>query len=90
MYSQIIPLGRQILVKPDPEESRETETGVIIPDNEEVEQKSFGEVISTGKSVKKVAPGNKVVFSTYAGEDISVKEEDFKLVHEKFILAQLL
>lgn len=88
-YSQIIPMGYQVLVKPDPEESRETESGVILPENEEMEKKSFGEVIDFGDKSTKVEKGDKVVFGTYAGEDIALDDEEFKIVHEKFILAKL-
>jgi len=88
-YKKIIPLGYQVLVKQDPEEDKVSDTGVVRPDSVESEQKSFGEVLEVGENVTKVKVGDHIVYGTWSGDDVELNKEDYKVVHEKFILAKL-
>jgi len=55
----ISPRGNYILVKPDAEASRTTESGLITPDNVEKERPCFGEVIAVGSLVKDIKKGDR-------------------------------
>jgi len=88
-YKKIIPLGYQVLVRQDPEEDKVSESGVVKPDSVEAEQKSFGEVLEIGDKVTKIKLGDHIMYSTYAGEDITLNKEDYVVVHQKHLLAKL-
>lgn len=87
----IIPRGKQILVKPDGEGSRESANGIITPDNEEQETKAIGTVEAVGPEITDVKKGQRVIYGAFAGEDIkfeeSNKEVDFKLLEDEYVLA---
>lgn len=84
----IIPRGKYILVETDKEEKRLSEAGLATPDNEEQEKKSIGTVIAVG-DVKDIKKGDRVVYGTYAGDTIKMKDEEFKLLHDDDVLAFL-
>ncbi len=90
---KIIPRAKQVLVKPDPEESRENEFGIITPDNVEKEQKAFGTVEAVGAEIKDIKKGNRVIYGAYAGEKIKMmqkgKEVDYVLLFDEDVLAFL-
>lgn len=93
--SKIKPRGLQVLIKPDGEKSRVSEYGLSAPENDEQEERATGVVISVGKKVaemddsERINPGDKVVFGVFAGDDIEVDNEDYKLVDEEHVLAFL-
>lgn len=88
---KIIPRSKQILVVPDSEESRESDYGIMTPDNVEQEKKSIGTVIAVGKEIKDVKKNDRVIFGTFAGERIklreSSKEVDYILLLDEDVLA---
>ena len=89
----IIPRGRTILVKPDPEQDRVSESGIVTPDSVELERKAIGTVIALSSWRKlwaffgsPVRVGAKVLYGVYVGEsavDTKTKEE-FKLLYVSF------
>jgi len=85
----IKPRGKQVLIKPDAEKSRESENGIITPSNVEQEQKAIGTVIAVGTDVKDIKKGDRVVYGVFAGDPIKFDEVDYKFVHEEFILGIL-
>lgn len=85
--SNIHPRGKQVLVQPDSKESRENEHGLITPSNVEQEQKSIGKVIAVGPEIKDIKKGDRVIYGTYAGDDLSIEDNDYKLLNEEFVLA---
>jgi len=89
IYKKIIPLGYQVLIKQVDEDAKVSDGGIVTPDNEEQEQKSFGEVLEIGEKVTKVKVGDNVVYGTYAGDNIDLEKDAFVLVQQKFILAKL-
>jgi len=88
---KIKPRGKYILVQPDGESSRESEYGIITPNNIEQESKAIGTVIDIGSDIKDIKRKNRVVYGAFAGEQIkfqeSTKEVDFVLLHDDDILA---
>ncbi len=91
------PLGDRVLVKPFEESQLETKTdaGIIIPDTAKGEKPQQGEIIAVGEGSlddgKRIAPpvskGDKVVFSKYGYDEITIGDEEFYLVKSGDILA---
>lgn len=90
---KIIPRGKWVLVKPIEKESRETEQGLILPANEEREQKARGIVEAMGKEVTDIKIWDEVIYGAFAGENIkyreSGKEVEYKLLLDEDIIAFL-
>ena len=88
---KITPRKHYVLVKAEEAESKENKYGLLTPSNVEQEQKAFGEVISVGKDVDDIKKGDRVIYGTYAGENVklpeSKKDFDYKLLHSDDIIA---
>ncbi len=84
------PLGDRVLVKPLKEETT-TASGIVLTTGTDEKKKDQGEVmaIGSGEKVQKLnlEVGNKVVFGSYAGEEIEFENETYKVLEEKDILA---
>ena len=89
MKLKIIPRRKQVLVKPDDEVGRLTETGLYKPDTVEQERKAVGTVIAVSPEVKDIKKGDKVVYGVYAGDPVSLDGIDYKFVDEESILGFL-
>jgi chaperonin GroES len=89
--TKIYPRGKQILVKPDGEVSRESEFGIITPDSVEQEERAIGTVLAVGQEIKDVKKDQRVIYGAYAGEKISLKETnkevDYILLFDEDVLA---
>ena len=85
----IIPRGKHILVKPDDEESRVSKSGLVKPGNIEQERKSVGTVIEIGSEIEDIKKDDKVIYGTYAGDEVQLNDVEYKLIHEEYILAFL-
>lgn len=85
----IKPRGKYVFVKVDTEESRESANGIITPSNVEQERKSTGTVLSLSKFVDDLKKGDRVIFGTYAGEDVKISGSAYKLLEETDILATI-
>lgn len=87
----IKPRGKNILIERDAEGSRESENGIITPDNVEQEQKAFGTVMAVGPEVTDVKKGDRVIYGVYSGEQIEVeikgKKHDYRLVPDEDVIA---
>jgi len=88
------PLGDRVLVKRHDAEER-TAGGIVLPDTAK-EKPQQGEVIAVGvgrtlDSGKKVPltvkKGDRVLFTSYAGNEVKVEGEEFLLMREEDILA---
>ena len=86
---KITPRKKWICVKPDPEESRITDSGLVKPDNVEQERKSIGTVVSVGSEVVDLKKGDKVLYGAFAGERLEFEKEklEFYLLHDDDIVA---
>ncbi len=95
----IQPLGSRVLVKPYTKEELQSKNnfGIILPEKDSKEKSEQGMVVAIGKGDYvdgKLVPmtvrvGDKVAFSKYGYEEISVSGEDYFLIKEDSILAVL-
>ena len=84
------PLGERILVKRVEEETK-TKSGIIIPDSAK-EKPLEATVEAISKEIQKegeVKVGDKVVFSKYSGNEITLDGKDFLVMEIKDILGVL-
>lgn len=86
----ITPRPNWIFVRPDDEDPRESESGLLRPDNLEQEKKSYGTVLSVGKEISDIGVGDRVIYGTYAGETLTIEEKEYKLLHNDDIVAKFL
>lgn len=91
MAATFKPRGKYVLVRPDNDQDKENEFGLITPSNVEQEKKSIGVVIEVGSEVTDIKQNDKVVFGTYAGETMMVTEEgkevEYRMILEEDIIA---
>lgn len=95
----IAPLGSRVLIKPFTKEELEKKNsfGIILPDSQGKEKSEQGMVLAVGpgesKDGKRIPPavrvGDKVVFSKYGYDDVTVDGEELYLIKEENILAVL-
>lgn len=88
---KIVPRGEWVLVEPITDESRETASGLLLPDTEEKEQKAHGIVKAVGEKVNSLKKGDHVIYGAFAGESMKVgegtAEVDYKLLMDEDIIA---
>jgi chaperonin GroES len=96
MATKVKPYGDRVLVKRLEAEAK-TKGGIVLPDSAKEKPKQ-GKIIAVGdgrvdKSGKKheftVKKGNVVLFTSYAGTDITVEGEEYLIMGEDDILAVL-
>jgi len=88
------PLGDRVLVRPSEEEG-ETGGGILVPDTArkrptegEVLAVGSGRILDNGRRVPiSVNEGEKVIYSKYAGTEVTVEGEDLLVIDEDSILA---
>ncbi|MFA5047974.1 MAG: co-chaperone GroES [Patescibacteria group bacterium] len=87
---KIKPIGDRVLVKAIKEEEV-TKSGIILPDTIDKEKKAEGEIIAIGQGEKVeklgLKVGDRVLFGKYAGEEVKVDEEEYKILSHEDILA---
>jgi len=86
---KITPRNKFVLVKPDEEESRTSENGILTPKNVEKEKKAIGTVVSFGDEIKGIRIGERVIYMMFSGEKLEIKEEKYILLHDDEIIAFL-
>ena len=95
MALKLKPLGDRIIIEPYEEDDSKSSGGIIIPDSSK-EKPLEGEVVSVGngRSDNKgnVTPltlkkGDKILFSKYGGNELSVGGEDLMIMEETDVLA---
>lgn len=91
---KIVPLGDKVVVKRQEAETT-TSGGIVLPDSAKSKPQR-GEVIAIGDGHVKsdgtklpltVKEGDRVIFSSYAGDEIKFGDEDYLLLREGDILA---
>ena len=91
---KIVPLGDRVVVRRAEAESTTT-GGIVLPDSAR-DKPQRGKVVAVGDGhVKKdgtkapltVKAGDQVIFSSYAGDDITIGDDDFLLLRESDFLA---
>jgi len=90
------PLGERVVVEREESEAK-TAGGIVLPDTAK-DKPARGKIISVGngrllddgsRSAPQVKVGDRVVFSSYAGETFKVEERELLLMREDDILAVL-
>lgn len=93
MSQKIIPRGKRILVQRDEATSKESEHGILTPENVEQEQKAFGTVVAVGEGIKDLKKGDRVIYGAFAGEtieeDVKGKVVEYKLLDDEDVIAFL-
>ena len=88
------PLGDRVVVQRDTSEET-TAGGIVLPDSAK-DKPARGRVVSVGdgrmldngkRCAVQVKPGDRVIFSSYAGETFKVSDEELLLMREDDILA---
>ncbi len=94
--SSLIPLGDRVVVQRE-ESEQKTAGGILLPDSAK-DKPARGTVVSVGEGRLdskgqrhglQVKPGDRVVFTSYAGEAFKVGDEELLLMREDDILAIL-
>lgn len=94
--STLIPLGDRVVVERE-EGEQKSSGGILLPDSAK-DKPARGAVVSVGegrldsKGVRhplQVKPGDRVVFSSYAGEAFKIGDDELLLMREDDILAIL-
>lgn len=90
------PLGDRIVIKVI-EDTEQTSGGIFIPDSAK-EKPQKGEVVAVGpgktlddgkREEMEVKTGDKVLFAKYAGTDVKIGEDIFKIMSVKDVLGVL-
>jgi chaperonin GroES len=91
---KIVPLGDRIVLERDVAEST-TSGGIVLPDSAQ-DKPQKGKVIAVGdghvksdgtKVALSLKQGDRVLFSSYAGDEIKIGDEDYLLLRESDVLA---
>lgn len=96
--SPLQPLGDRIVVRPLTEEESGTRSpsGIIIPDTVSKEKPEQGIVVATGpgrigddneRIPMSVAPGDRIIFSKYGFDEVTVGGVEYVIVSEAGVLA---
>lgn len=94
--TRIVPLGDRVVLK-RAEAEETTAGGIVLPDAAK-DKPQQGEVIAIGdghvnsngdRVPLTVKEGDKVIFSSYAGDEITVGDEEYLLLRESDIMATL-
>jgi chaperonin GroES len=88
------PLGDRVVVQPV-EEEETTASGIVLPDTAKEKPKQ-GKILSVGdgklldngkRAAFQVKEGDRVLFSSYAGNEVTVDGEEYLIMSEDDILA---
>lgn len=94
MASKVVPLNDKVLIRRVESEAK-TAGGIVLPDTAKEKPKE-GKVISVGQGKLlengkrgsfQIQPGNRVLFTSYAGTEVTVDGEELLLMTEDDILA---
>lgn len=89
------PAGDRVLVKPDVQEDEKTASGIIIPDSARKEKPETGVVLAVGPGKRSddgtvvpvsVKVGDRVMFSKYGYDEVTIGEEEYYVISESNIL----
>jgi chaperonin GroES len=93
---KLVPLGDRLVVQREASEER-TAGGILLPDSAK-DKPTRGVIIAVGdgrildngsRAPLQVKTGDKVLFTSYAGEQIDVDGEEYLLMNESEVLAVL-
>jgi len=90
----IRPLNDHVVIRPVKQEEV-TKSGIVIPDTAREEKPEQGDVIAVGpgkllengqRAAMSVKPGDKVLFTKYAPDEVEIEGEDYLVIQEEKIL----
>ena len=92
----IRPLGDRIVVLPTPSEEK-TKSGIVLPDTAkekpqegEVIAVGSGKLLETGQRVPiDLKPGDKILFSKYAGNEVKLDDVEYLIMRESDVLGAI-
>lgn len=85
MSSPLVPLADYVVAQAE-EANNKTLSGLYLPDNA-AEKPKTAKVIATGKDVKQVKSGERIVYKSYSTTEVKVGDQEYILVKEEDILA---
>ncbi len=87
MKTTIQPLGENVLIQAQTQEEQ-TESGIFLPETATKEKPQQGTVVAVGTDDEiAVKPGQTVIYSRYAGTEVTVDGTDYLIVKNDDILA---
>jgi chaperonin GroES len=85
MNVPIQPLADYVVAKAE-EPLAKTAGGLYLPDNAQ-EKPKVAKVLATGKDVKQVKTGERIIYKSYSTTEIKIDNDEYILVKEEDILA---
>ena len=85
---KLVPLGDRVVIKALVAEET-TKSGIVLP-GQAKEKPSQAEVVAVGPGgevTMQVKPGDKVIYSKYAGTEVKLDDEEYIVVKQNDILA---
>lgn len=90
---KLSPLGERVVLKESVAEET-TKSGIVLP-SQAKEKPQYAEVVEVGPGIvvdgekipMEVKPGDKVIYSKYAGMEVKLGDEEFIIVKQSDILA---
>ena len=89
------PAGDRVLVKPGEVAYEKTASGIIIPDTAQKEKPERGIIVAVGEGKRnekgdllsmRYKVGDKIMFSKYGYDEITINEEEYYVISESNIL----
>lgn len=84
MSSPIKPLGDRVVAVREQAQEK-TASGLYLPDNAK-EKPVLAKVVATGKSVKDVKTGDKILYKEYSTTEVKINGSEYLIVKEEDIL----
>lgn len=87
---RIQPIGDRLLVESITEEET-TKSGIVLPETVDKEKKAEGKILAVGAGEKiaklNLKVGQRVLFGRYAGEEVKVDDQEYKILSHEDVLA---
>ena len=88
---KLVPLGDRVVIKAVLAEET-TKSGIVLPGQEKPQQAEVvavgpGGVVEGKEVTMQVKPGDKVLYSKYAGTEVKLEDEEYIVVKQSDILA---
>jgi chaperonin GroES len=87
MSTPLKPLGDRIVAVVE-EAKNKTASGLYLPDNAK-EKPKVAKVAATGKEVKSIKTGDKIVYKEYSTTEVKVNGTEYIILKEEDVLATL-